>query len=69
MFSGTILLNIMLTGSIPFKRQGKNNVSFICIPNPPVDEKEESKPCSMMIRVKTAEDADELLGKLEENKK
>ena len=68
-FSGNILLNILLTSSIPTKRQGKNNVSFICVPNPPVDPKNpESTPTSMLIRVKTGEDADELLEKLEELK-
>jgi nuclear pore complex protein Nup50 len=62
---GNILLNIMLNSSIPTKRQGKNNVSVICIPNPPIDAKmDEKKPVSMLIRVKTGEDADELLDKL-----
>lgn len=67
--AGNILLNIMLNSSIPTKRQGKNNVSIICIPNPPIDPKiDEKKPVSMLIRVKTGDDADELLEKLEEAK-
>ena len=48
------------------KRQGKNNVSIICIPNPPLDPKlDEKKPANMLIRVKTAEDADELLEQMQ----
>lgn len=64
---GNILLNIMINSSIPTSRQGKNNVTLICIPNPPLDEKkaEDKTPVSMLIRVKTAEDADELNEKLQ----
>merc|ERR1712150_30360 len=36
---GNILLNIMLSSSMPMGRQGKNNVSLMCVPNPPLDEK------------------------------
>ncbi|CAG2187569.1 NPAP60 [Mytilus edulis] len=67
---GNIILNIILSPSIPLKRQGKNNVSMICVPNPPVDKKADpSKPVPMMIRVKTLEDADQLLEKMEELRK
>ena len=72
---GNILLNIMLSSSIPLSRQGKNNVALICIPNPPLEEKKEGAgsddkvPVSMLIKVKTAEDADELLEKLNEAKR
>lgn len=67
---GNVLLNIMLNHSIPFKRQGKNNVSMVCVPNPPIDPKStESKPVSMLIRVKTEEDADELYSNVEKYKK
>jgi len=66
---GQIILNIMLHASIPFKRQGKNNVSFMCIPNPPIDPKnDDKKPVSMLMRVKTGEDADELLEQLDKHK-
>lgn len=66
---GNIILNIMLHSSIPFKRQGKNNVSLMCIPNPPIDPKnDDKKPVSMLIRVKTGEDADELLEILDKHK-
>ncbi|XP_013396012.1 nuclear pore complex protein Nup50 [Lingula anatina] len=66
---GNILLNIMLTSSMPVRRQGKNNVTMMCIPNPPIDPKvTDSKPTMMLIRVKTAEDADELHEKIAELK-
>ena len=69
-FVGNILLNINLGTSIPTKRQGKNNVSMMCIPNPPIDPKADTDaPVSMLIRVRTADDADELLKQLETNKK
>lgn len=64
---GNILLNIMLSSSIPLKRQGKNNVSLICVPNPPINPKDDpATPVPMLIRVKTAEDADQLLEKMDE---
>lgn len=66
---GNILLNIMLSPSVPLQKQGKNNVSMVCVPNPPVDPKaEEQKPVPMLIRVKTSDDADELLAKMNEMK-
>ena len=69
-FSGNILLNIMLSAGIPTRRQGKNNVSMLCVPNPPIDTKiEQTKPVSMLIRVKTGDDADDLVKIMEENKK
>ncbi|XP_063072889.1 nuclear pore complex protein Nup50 [Engraulis encrasicolus] len=57
---GNILLNIMVPSSMPCSRTGKNNVMVVCVPNPAVDEKNPSTPVPMLIRVKTAEDADEL---------
>lgn len=69
---GNILLNVMLTASFPASRQGKNNVTVVCVPNPPMSSKPEEasdKPVPMLIRVKTGEDADELLEKIDERKK
>nr|XP_015208479.1 PREDICTED: nuclear pore complex protein Nup50 [Lepisosteus oculatus] len=57
---GNILLNILLQSSMPCTRMGKNNVMVVCVPNPPVDEKNPTAPVPILIRVKTAEDADEL---------
>ncbi|XP_042219091.1 nuclear pore complex protein Nup50-like isoform X2 [Homarus americanus] len=67
---GNILLNIILNASIPAIRAGKNGVIIACIPNPPLDGKSKStEPVKMLIRVKTGEDADKLLEKINELKK
>lgn len=57
---GNILLNIMVPSTMPCTRTGKNNVMVVCVPNPPVDDKNPTTPVPMLIRVKTVEDADEL---------
>lgn len=64
---GNILLNIMVPSSMPCSRTGKNNVMVVCVPNPPVD-KNPGTPVPVLIRVKTAEDADELHQILQEKK-
>lgn len=65
---GNILLNVLIPPNMPCTRTGKNNVLIVCVPNPPVDEKNTSAPVTMLIRVKTAEDADELHRVLQEQK-
>lgn len=60
---GNILVNIILS-SVPTERIGKNNVMLICIPTP--DEK--PPPTSVLIRVKTSEEADDLLETLKKYK-
>lgn len=65
---GNILLNIILPASMPCSRLGKNNVMVVCVPNPPVDDKNPSSPIPLLIRVKTADDADELHKILEEKR-
>ncbi|XP_061438386.1 nuclear pore complex protein Nup50 isoform X1 [Rhineura floridana] len=57
---GNILLNILVPPKMPCTRTGKNNVLIVCVPNPPIDEKNATVPVPMLIRVKTSEDADEL---------
>ncbi|XP_005379532.2 PREDICTED: nuclear pore complex protein Nup50 [Chinchilla lanigera] len=57
---GNILLNVLIPPNMPCTRTGKNNVLIVCVPNPPLDEKSASAPTTMLIRVKTSEDADEL---------
>lgn len=58
---GNILLNILLAPSLPVSRLGKNNVALVCVPNPPVDPDDASPvPTTLLLRVRTAEDADEL---------
>lgn len=63
---GNILLNVRLSESMPLSRQGKNNVSLMSIINPPIPKVSADKPVPMLIRVKTTEDADELLEKMKE---
>ncbi|XP_034019626.1 nuclear pore complex protein Nup50 [Thalassophryne amazonica] len=65
---GNILLNIIVSASMPCSRVGKNNVMVVCIPNPPIEDKKPPVPIPLLIRVKTAEDADELHKILEEKK-
>ncbi|KFP82506.1 Nuclear pore complex protein Nup50, partial [Acanthisitta chloris] len=57
---GNILLNVLIPPKMPCTRTGKNNVLIVCVPNPPIDEKNPTVPVTMLIRVKTSEDADEL---------
>lgn len=68
---GNILLNIILNPTIPTARAGKNGVIIACIPNPPISTSStaSSEPVKMLIRVKTAEDADALNEKITELKK
>ena len=70
--AGKVLLNISLHKNLPVARVGKNNVSVISIPNPPVFLKEKdgdnTKPLNYLIRVKEKEDADELLKQINDNK-
>ncbi|XP_030576540.1 nuclear pore complex protein Nup50 [Archocentrus centrarchus] len=65
---GNILLNIIVPSTMPCSRVGKNNVMVVCAPNPPIDDKNPTTPVTLLIRVKTAEDADELHKILEEKK-
>ncbi|KAG8142758.1 putative Nuclear pore complex protein [Naja naja] len=58
--NSNILLNILLPPKMPCSRTGKNNVLIVCVPNPPIDEKNATVPLPILIRVKTSEDADEL---------
>ena len=69
-FVGNILLNVMLNSQMPFSRQGKNNVTFMCVPNPALDPKDtdDPKPSSILLRVKTGDDADELLENINKHK-
>lgn len=67
---GNILLNIVLNDKIPVVRQGTNNVSLVCIANPPMDPKlDATKPVALLLRVKSAADADELAEELNKHKK
>lgn len=62
---GNIIFNIMLVDGLPVSRMGKNNVMVVCIPTP--DAK--PPPTSVLLRVKTGEEADELLAKINQHLK
>jgi len=59
---GTVLMNTHLNSAIPVQKSGKNNVLTV---DPTGDG---GKAISVLIRVKTGEDADELIEKLNEFK-
>ncbi|KYM97533.1 PREDICTED: nuclear pore complex protein Nup50 [Cyphomyrmex costatus] len=62
---GNLLLNTLLTQSIPTKRMNKNTIMLVCLPMPDSSP----PPVSVLLRVKTSEDADELLEALNKHKK
>ena len=59
---GNILLNILLSPGMPIQKTGKNNAMLVCIPTP----ESEPPPVPVLIRVKTSEECDNLIKKLEE---
>ncbi|KAL5111787.1 Nuclear pore complex protein Nup50 [Taenia crassiceps] len=70
---GNILLNIMVTKDIPMQLQ-KNNITFACVPSPPLpgntktegeDAVSPPRPVPMLIRVKSAEAAENLLTEID----
>uniref|UniRef100_A0A183IM95 RanBD1 domain-containing protein n=1 Tax=Soboliphyme baturini TaxID=241478 RepID=A0A183IM95_9BILA len=64
---GNILLNILLTAATRHSRVGKNNVSLAAVPNPPLEGSQNpSDPVVFLIRVRTAEDADQLFEQITE---
>lgn len=64
-----ILLNVKLSKSSPISKIGPKDVSFLCVPNPPIPGVEEKKPCKFLFKVKSEEFALELVEKLNKNKK
>lgn len=62
---GNIIFNIMIVEGLPVSRLGKNNVMIVCIPTP--DAK--SPPVSCLLRVKTGDEADELLATIKKHMK
>ncbi|OAD61738.1 Nuclear pore complex protein Nup50 [Eufriesea mexicana] len=61
---GNLLINTLLTESIPTKRMNKNTIMLVCLPLP-----ESPSPVPVLLRVKTDEDADTLLEALNKHKK
>ncbi|XP_012224425.1 nuclear pore complex protein Nup50 [Linepithema humile] len=62
---GNLLLNTLLTQSIPIKRMNKNTIMLVCLPMPDSSP----SPVPVLLRVKTSEAADELLETLNTHKK
>ncbi|KAH8365088.1 hypothetical protein KR084_001094 [Drosophila pseudotakahashii] len=59
---GNILVNLILSEGIPCQRMGKNNVMMLCVPTP-----EDTKAASLLLRVKTGDEADDLMKKIKEH--
>lgn len=59
---GNILVNVVLAKGLPVQKMGANNVMLVCIPNADFD-----KPVSVLLKVKTAADADEVIENLKEH--
>lgn len=64
-----ILLNVKLSKVFPISKMGPKDVSYLCVPNPEIPGVSNTSPCKFLFKVKTPEDADELLEKLNEYKK
>ncbi|XP_003702330.2 nuclear pore complex protein Nup50 [Megachile rotundata] len=62
---GNLLLNTLLTESIPTKRMNKNTIMLVCLPKP----ESTPPPVPVLLRVKTEEDADALFEALNKHKK
>ena len=65
----SILLNVKLSKSLPVSKAGPKDVSYLCLPNPPIPNVESNVPCKFLFKVKTEEDAAELLEKMNEYKR
>jgi len=61
---GNVLLNVLVNDKMMFK-QAKNNIQFVCVPNPEIKGVDPG-PTSMLFKVKDAPLAEELLKKLQE---
>lgn len=61
---GNVLVNVLLTTSVPTQRMGKNNVMMVCMPTP----QDLPPPTTVLLRVKTADEADNLLSTLNKYK-
>ncbi|XP_030387458.1 nuclear pore complex protein Nup50 [Scaptodrosophila lebanonensis] len=59
---GNILVNLILTEGLPCQRMGKNNVMMVCVPTA-----DDSKPTPLLLRVKSGDEADELLEQIKKH--
>ncbi|XP_065214776.1 nuclear pore complex protein Nup50 [Planococcus citri] len=58
-----IIINVLISSNIPIQKQGENHVMIVCCPTP------DAKPSAVLIKVKTSEDADQLLELMNKLKK
>lgn len=63
---GNVLLNVRLTSDIPMMLN-KNNVIIVCPPNPPIAKREDTDTLTYLIRVKTAQQAEQLYSTIKDN--
>lgn len=64
---GNILMNVRLTAEVPMTLT-KNNLIVVCPANPPLGkEGEETGPVTYLIRVKTAQQAEQLHSTVKDN--
>lgn len=64
-----ILLNVKLSKVFPISKISAKDVSYICLPNPPIPSTDSKVPCKFLFKVKSEDDAKELLEKLNELKR
>ncbi len=64
-----ILLNVKLNKACPISKISAKDISYLCIPNPPIPGVDSKLPCKFLFKVKTEDDALELVEKLNEYKK
>lgn len=65
---GNILLNVRVTADVPVSSKA-NNIFVVCVPNPALSGKaeEQASPVTYLIRVKTAQLAEQLLRTVHKN--
>jgi hypothetical protein len=65
----SILLNVKLNKLFPISKEGTKNVSYMCMPNPPIPNVSTDVPCKFLFKVKTEDDATELFDQLNQLKR
>jgi hypothetical protein len=64
-----ILLNVSLNKLQPVAKASNKDVTYVCVPNPPILNVDDKLPCKFLFKVKTEQDANELFDKLNEFKR
>ncbi|CDW54845.1 nuclear pore complex protein Nup50 [Trichuris trichiura] len=66
---GNLIFNVAIDQSTPITKAGKNGLSIVVVPNPPIKKASGDQPTVALLRVKTDVQLTELLDKIEEAKK